>query len=148
MPSLSTMPNRAPKPCRVCGVLVYDGTIRCSIHQSKRRPGYDQDRPSPSRRGYDRNWSRIRAAKLKQDPWCQGQHAYPVKAQVVDHKKPLSQGGTNESSIYNHFAIVATTRSINVDLPRGLGEIKSLQLQSVYRRICQERTPASEQGGL
>lgn len=50
--------------------------------------------------------------------------------------------------IYNHFAIVATTRSINVDLPRGLGEIKSLQLQSVYRRICQERTPASEQGGL
>lgn len=91
------MPTRAPKPCRICGVLVYDGSVHCPVHPKRQRPGYDDQRLSSSKRGYDRKWSRIRAAKLKLNPWCEGDHAYPVRAQVVDHKIPLSEGGSNES---------------------------------------------------
>jgi|688.fasta_scaffold32911_3 5-methylcytosine-specific restriction protein A len=50
-------------------------------------------RPDRRHRGYDHTWSKIRLAVLREDPVC-------VKclspATVVDHIKPLKDGGSND----------------------------------------------------
>lgn len=57
-------------------------------------------RPSPSRRGYDRHWQRVRRRQLMRHPLCAdpfGEHDGRVVAgEVVDHIVPLSKGGTND----------------------------------------------------
>lgn len=50
-------------------------------------------RASPSQRGYDAKWRRIRAAFLKAHPNCD---ACGAPASHVDHRTPLRDGGSNK----------------------------------------------------
>ena len=49
------------------------------------------NRPSPSIRGYNNHWRKIRAAILAEEPLCR---TCQGPATVVDHIKPLKKGGT------------------------------------------------------
>lgn len=48
------------------------------------------DRLSPSKRGYDYFWKKIRLAVLREEPLCR---ACQAPATCVDHIQPLKQGG-------------------------------------------------------
>lgn len=84
-----------PQPCTVCGRLTHGS--RCARHR----------RPSAAGRGYDRAWASLARRWLRAYPWC-GQRlggvfhgdqsacvrqGREVPAQVVDHIRPLRDGG-------------------------------------------------------
>jgi hypothetical protein len=48
-----------------CRALVR-GAARCPLHTKR-----TENRPSSTQRGYDRNWAKVRAIKLANDPLCQ-----------------------------------------------------------------------------
>jgi 5-methylcytosine-specific restriction protein A len=92
------MPHRPPHGCATpgCAALVRRGA-RCPAHDRALRAEMDSTRGSPSRRGYDAAWRRIRLEHLRHHPLCvqcqaEGQ---TVPATDVDHKVPLRRGGTN-----------------------------------------------------
>lgn len=70
-----------------CIAIVPAGTVggRCPKHAR---------RASASRRGYGREWKRIRDQVLADEPKCVACNAAP--ATQVDHVLPLADGGTNE----------------------------------------------------
>lgn len=89
------MPTAPRHPCPTCGRLTH-GT-HCARHR----------RASAPARGYDDDWTRLARAWLASYPWCgqrlggvfanehsacarRGQH---VRARVVDHIRPLRDGG-------------------------------------------------------
>jgi 5-methylcytosine-specific restriction protein A len=89
------MPVAPARPCNQVGcphVAVAGG--RCMAHQ---RPAYRQpnDRPSPSARGYDRSWQRVRAAYLKHNPECE---VCGNVATDVHHIEALCDGGTHHQN--------------------------------------------------
>lgn len=96
------MPRRAPRPCAAypCPNLVYEGS-RCEKH---RLPRPRDTRPSPGQRKYGHAWKKRRDAYLEEHPWCvgvNGRHAgQQVKAVIVDHIKPLRQGGRDDDTNY------------------------------------------------
>ncbi len=54
-------------------------------------------RPSPSARGYDRRWQKIRRAYLNNNPVCVLQYEGCLRvASEVDHVVPLRDGGTHD----------------------------------------------------
>ena len=61
---------------------------------------YEEGRPSAARRGYGRDWRRLRAMYLRRNPLCEdpfGIHGGAVVAAYeVDHIVPLSRGGGND----------------------------------------------------
>jgi len=67
----------------------------------RKRPDH---RPSPSLRGYDRRWQKIRGMVLAESPLCadpHGTHAERgevVLATEVHHIRPLRDGGTHRRS--------------------------------------------------
>lgn len=63
----------------------------CEQH-AKARPRPPDNRPSPSRRGYDIKWRRVRAAFLRKHPACADCGG---EATEVHHIVPLSAGGTH-----------------------------------------------------
>ena len=71
-----------------CQVLTADG--RCPLHR------WDT-RPSAGRRGYGYEWRKIRDAYIKAHPFCENKlhQGMGIPAVVVDHIKPLVDGGTN-----------------------------------------------------
>ncbi len=87
------MPSRPRSACAVPGcprLAVQRG--RCATHQPVRAP---DTRPSPSARGYDRAWQRIRECVLQRDATCVECGA---PATDVDHILPLRSGGSNDLS--------------------------------------------------
>lgn len=48
------------------------------------------ERPSPSARGYDREWQRVRAEHLRHEPFCR---ICKHPATQVDHIVPIRKGG-------------------------------------------------------
>ena len=56
---------------------------------------YDRTRESPSKRGYDRRWKRLRRWFLIRHSLCEEckRNGVLTVATEVDHIKPLSQGG-------------------------------------------------------
>ena len=93
------MPKAALKPCSHpgCTELVQSGSL-CAAHRRQR----EQERGSAGARGYDYEWRKIRDAFLLNPPVCcdpYGRHrGRGIRAVHVDHKVPLSQGGTNAES--------------------------------------------------
>jgi len=83
------MPWRGPKVCSVggCGRTAAPGASRCAEHLA-RPPG--GPRESPSARGYDRAWERLRIWFLNRNPFCA---VCGAPAEEVDHMMPLAQGG-------------------------------------------------------
>jgi 5-methylcytosine-specific restriction protein A len=85
------MPYVAPSPCRWpgCPELVH-GTY-CAAHRTPRI--YDQKRPSSTARGYGPRWRACRAQYIKEHPLCVNFIRCSGLTTVVDHIKPVSQGG-------------------------------------------------------
>lgn len=54
---------------------------------------YEQARGSPSKRGYGRDWQRVRAEHLKMEPVCRfcRERGDVVAAEVVDHIKTIEE---------------------------------------------------------
>lgn len=95
------MPNAPARPCTYpgCGRLTLKG--RCDQHRRTEAKQYDKARGSAHERGYTSQWTRYRAAWLRDHPLCgdrrngtSTQHSYcaeqgyVVAASVVDHIKP------------------------------------------------------------
>jgi len=86
------MPYRS---CTVCGDLV---TLR--EYDRHRAAHVEEQRPSARRRGYDRDWERIRAEHLELEPWCRFhlELGDRVPATEVDHILARRRGGTDDHS--------------------------------------------------
>lgn len=86
------MPSAAPRPCTYpgCGVLVSDGTSRCSKHKHIEQRQADQQRGSSSQRGYGSRWQKAREGFLRHNPLCahHQERGEIVRATVVDHIIP------------------------------------------------------------
>jgi 5-methylcytosine-specific restriction enzyme A len=92
------MPHAAPKPCSQpgCGVLVRDGTSRCSKHQ---REAWAK-KPTATKRITGRKLQAIRATLFMRQPLCvtcevQG---LVVLATQRDHIVPLMDGGADDDT--------------------------------------------------
>ena len=108
------------KPKRLCGRNgcpgLWDGH-RCTICDRKpddRKSGWVSDRRgSRHERGYDSKWVKLRARKIKADPFCERcmRHGFTEEAKIVDHIRSFH--GTRDPlrlSITNHSAHDVTTR--------------------------------------
>jgi 5-methylcytosine-specific restriction protein A len=93
------MPHRPPHGCVVpgCPALALRGS-RCPDHARALRAEIDSTRGSPSRRGYDAAWRRIRDAFLARHPLCVAcqREGRNTAATDVDHILPLRRGGTHD----------------------------------------------------
>ena len=99
------MPIAPPRPCRWpgCPALVSEPRERfCERHRAEHKREADrrtdERRPSAARRGYDRDWRRLRRMILAERPLCvmclaEGR---VTPATDVDHIVPLAEGGTND----------------------------------------------------
>jgi 5-methylcytosine-specific restriction protein A len=89
----------APKPCSQCGVLVRDGTPRCSAHPPVARYS-GAHRGTRHERGYGSAWDKLRAVILQRDAGlCQPcrQRGTVTVATEVDHIIGKESGGTDDS---------------------------------------------------
>lgn len=86
-------------PVYPCSNLVPTGQVFCEEHyQPRPRRGYDTNRPSAAKRGYDRAWYKMRGHFLKQNPVCE---VCGDKATEVDHVIALAEGGPNDDSNFS-----------------------------------------------
>ena len=92
------MPSKAARPCSHprCLELVTEGS-RCPAHakqawaERNARPEIREDK-----RFYDSAlWKKVRASKLRQDPWCEQckSEGRATPAEMVDHRVRLRDGG-------------------------------------------------------
>jgi 5-methylcytosine-specific restriction protein A len=84
------MPTRAKRPCprKMCKGL-WDGKT-CTVCSHKPRRwnwGDDKERGTAAERGYDRDWFRLRARKIKTSPICERCGVEPTEQ--VHHIKPF-----------------------------------------------------------
>lgn len=86
------MPQAAPRPCTYpgCGLLVRDGSGRCTAHKHVERKALDARRGTAHERGYTGAWQKARAGFLKSHPLCKthADKGEVVAALVVDHIVP------------------------------------------------------------
>ena len=83
------------KPCLDCGVVTDNS--RCPTHTAISAAKYERIRGTPTERGYDNEWRKVRLEILKRDRWtcylCGKQPLEGADA-TVDHVVPLSKGGS------------------------------------------------------
>lgn len=87
------MPRKPLKPCShpACGVLVR-GAGKCPKHRTNRQA--ERDRGTRQQRGYGKSWQRLRLLILDRDPICC--ECGRAASTEVDHKVPMSQGGSTD----------------------------------------------------
>lgn len=90
------MPQAAPKPCTApgCGVLVRDGTSRCSKHA---REAWAR-KPTATKRVTGRRLQAMRASLFRRQPLCVEceRIGLVVLATQRDHIVPLAEGGQDD----------------------------------------------------
>lgn len=103
------MARRAGHQCADpgCAAIVTSGRC-CAKHATEKRPSVhtsgngagEPARLSPSARGYDRAWQRIRQRILSTNPLCAHCRAdgRVTLATEVDHIVPLREGGTHDDN--------------------------------------------------
>ncbi|MEK6684620.1 MAG: HNH endonuclease [Nitrospirota bacterium] len=90
------MPYAAAKPCKSPGCPALTRGRFCGEHaqaHASRRAAQDE-RPSPSKRGYDTHWRHLRANFLRKFPAC---IVCGAPATDVDHIMALAAGGSHHS---------------------------------------------------
>ena len=127
------MGERPPKSCAECGCpgLAYKGPY-CEKHEEKR--GYVKGkRLSPSKRGYDGRWRRLRLKKLGINPWCEicGEQA----ATIVHHLDPVSSGNAVSCHVSRLQSVCARCHS----KMEGWGAGMSAALTRKDRRMMGKR---------
>jgi 5-methylcytosine-specific restriction protein A len=83
--------------CLDCGIPT--AKSRCDTCQEIRETNQPKrERPSSSMRGYDAQWNKIRVIVLRRDNWTclQCNKKLIGSDATVDHRIPLTRGGTNE----------------------------------------------------
>ena len=82
------MPYAPPTPCRVpgCSGLSYKRNGYCEEHQRER-----DRRESPAKRGYDRQWQKVRELVMRRDAGICGDCGQ--RANEVHHIIPIEEGG-------------------------------------------------------
>jgi len=92
------MPSAAPKPCTQpgCGVLVRDGTSRCSKHQ---REAWAK-KPTATKRVTGRRLQAMRTDLFRREPLCVQCKAQGlvVLATQRDHIQSLEEGGVDDDT--------------------------------------------------
>lgn len=86
------------KPCKFCKRPTDNSNGYCDLHQDKYtdyKKKYENNRLSPSKRGYDRSWLAFRELFLNNHPLCTmcEENGKITPATEVHHIKPLSDGG-------------------------------------------------------
>lgn len=97
------MPWASGRTCRVpgCSQLAAGlGTYRCPPHERQYRADLDAGRQSPSKRGYNATWAKVRRAWLAAHPRCVRCGALATE---VDHIVALKAGGTNSGTNLRSF---------------------------------------------
>lgn len=95
------MPRSAPTPCRAhgCKALVADGGGFCAVHRGLAHKVYNKKRrenPDTHDKFYSSaRWKEVRAGQLREFPLCTmcKANGKVTAATVVDHVKPIRQGG-------------------------------------------------------
>ena len=110
------MPWMTTHPCRYpgCGILLRGKGGYCEAHRNQVRRAQESGRPSASRRGYDSDWRRRRAAYLIDNSVCV---RCGDEATEVDHKVPLSAGGDDHPS--NYQALCKSCHSVKTGRERA-----------------------------
>ena len=92
-------------------------------------PFAGRPKASPSKRGYGRDWQRLRRLKLQADPLCAFhlERGETVAAEVVDHRQPISEAPElrlaweNLRSLCKECHDAHTLRQVSAAVrPRGL----------------------------
>lgn len=94
------MARSLPGPCNYPGCPNITFEPYCEDHshvRAEKQKRYDSKRPGSSARGYGSKWRKLRDMHLRREPFCRMCRAEGRRtpATMVDHIKPLSQGGDN-----------------------------------------------------
>jgi len=114
------MPRRPKRPCPGspgrprCAALVEAGQRRCPECQAATYKAQDRDRPSASKRGYDRHWQRLRRMYLNSFPLCECGCGYA--AEEVHHL----DGDSSNNSWENLQALTKVCHSRVTAKEKGL----------------------------
>lgn len=95
------MPLKPKRPCSYPGCLNLTTERFCDEHAKKESQRYERyDRDPAKKKRYGRSWRRIRDQQLAEHPLCEqcSKAGKITPAREVHHIKPLSQGGTNDST--------------------------------------------------
>lgn len=74
------------RPCITCGTPAISTSGYCAAHEPV------HERPSASKRGYDRAWHARVARAIERQPWCSVPGCTDTDL-TGDHRVPLSRGG-------------------------------------------------------
>lgn len=117
------MPTAALRPCAApgCPQLVAHG--RCETHARAAQQAYESTRLSPSTRGYDHNWRKLRLMVLREEPLCRtcSEAGLTVPATDVDHIVSLRKGGTNLRSNLQSLCHPCHSKKTNEEDGAGWG---------------------------
>lgn len=117
------MPRRPLKLCAKAGCGAKTEGRYCKAHEHIRREyskQYDQERPSPSKRGYGDRWRKYRVWFLKQHPLCACGCGRP--ATDVDHIQPVD--GPDDPLFWdesNHQGLTHACHSSKTAREKGYG---------------------------
>ena len=89
------MPTRPPSPCTAPGCPEISHAPMCLVHTREEQQRYDKQRGSPTARGYDSAWRKVREQVLCERPWCE-ENGCNRRATQVDHVLSLRKGGTDD----------------------------------------------------
>ena len=95
------MPNKPKRPCRFpgCPKLTGNKDGYCDEHLRMHRKDYERYmRGYVHHKRYGSGWRKIRARYMRKEPLCEAcrEQGKIELATLVHHKKPLSDGGTND----------------------------------------------------
>lgn len=99
--TVTFMPYKAKRPCKVPGCPNLTDRDYCPEHISQARYEYEHYRRDPeTKKRYDSRWRKIRALYVKTHPLCEEclRHGRTTPVQEVHHIVPLSDGGTHDFS--------------------------------------------------
>lgn len=84
------MPSKPVRPCSNLGCPTLTKERFCGSHKQKYQQSYNQNRGSATKRGYDAEWRRGRAAFLMKNPLCLhcSKQGLVMASTVVDHIVP------------------------------------------------------------
>lgn len=95
------MPYKPKKPCAHPGCAKLTAGRYCEEHQKQEAKRYNHcDRDPEANKRYGRSWNRIRTAFLSANPLCEvcKRDGRLTPAELVHHKRKLTDGGTNDWS--------------------------------------------------
>lgn len=95
------MPYKPNRPCSYPGCPELTPDRFCAAHAKQEAQQYERyGRDPATKKRYGRTWKRIREQYISAHPLCElcATKKRMIPAEEVHHKKPLSQGGTNDES--------------------------------------------------